>query len=366
MSPSTIRDSLLAAIVTSTDDAVISKNLDGIITSWNLGAERIFGYTAAEAIGQPISMLSTPDRVHEMQDILARIRRGERLVHFETARRAKDGRLLSISLTVSPIRDGEGKIVGASKIARDITEQKLSEQALLQQAERLARANADLEQFAYITSHDLREPLRTVTTCAEMLLSEPGERLNTQDRQLLDYIVTAARRMNSMITDLLPYARALNEDLPSGAVRLSEVIEWALNNLQSAIESAGAAVIWNPARLPAVLGNKISLVTLFQNLIGNAVKYRGPKPCQVSIRARRSGPQCVIKIKDNGIGVAPLFHERIFTLFQRLHSHQYPGTGVGLALCRKIVQAHGGEIWVESEEGKGAAFFLTLPAVEES
>jgi PAS domain S-box-containing protein len=360
----TIRDSLLAAIVDCTDDAVISKNLDGIITSWNPGAERIFGYTATEAIGQSITMLAPPEQAGEMREILKRVQRGERVVRYETVRQTKDRRMVALSLTVSPIRDGDGKIVGASKIAHDITERKLAEQALLKQAERLVRANADLQQFAYITSHDLREPLRTVTTCAEMLLSEAAERLNEQDRQLLGYIAAAGRRMNSMVTDLLPYARALNEDPPSSPVKMREVLEWAVNNLQSAIDAAGASVRWDAERLPVVWGSKVALVTLFQNLIGNALKYRNSKPCKITITARRKEGRWVLTVKDNGIGIAPAFHERIFTLFQRLHGHEYPGTGVGLALCRKIVQAHGGEIWVESDEGKGAAFSCTLPEVE--
>lgn len=359
----TIRDSLLAAIVESSDDAIMSKDLDGIITSWNQGAERIFGYSAVEAVGQPITIIVPPERFSETKEILARVQRGERVDHYETVRQDKSRRSVYVSLTVSPIREG-GKIIGASKIARDITERRQAEEAFLKQAERMVRANADLQQFAYITSHDLREPLRSVVTCAEMLLSEPSDGMTEQHRQMLGYIVSAAKRMNSMFTDLLPYARALNEDPPASMVATSEVVEWAVNNLHSAMDSAGASVNWDPVKLPIVMGNKIGLVTVFQNLVGNALKYRSAGTPRVEILARRRDSFWVFQVKDNGIGIAPVYHKRIFTLFQRLHTVEYPGTGVGLALCRRIVQAHGGEIWVESEQGKGATFSFTLPAME--
>ena len=358
-------DSLLAAIVESSDDAIISKDLDGIITSWNKGAEHIFGYTAAEAIGRPIAMIAAPERRDEMSQILERIRRGERVDHFETVRTAKGGRRVNISLTVSPISDGAGRIVGASKIARDITEKKMAEEALRKQADRLVRANADLQQFAYITSHDLQEPLRTISACTEMFVSKSGEKLDHDERQLLGYVSEAAQRLSIMISDLLTYARTLDEDLAFAPVNVGEVVEWALNNLHLSIQSTDAVISYDRHSLPTIRGNKVALVQLFQNLVSNALKYRGAAAPVVHIAAIRRESDWLFSVKDNGIGIAPAYQKRIFTLFQRLHaSHEYPGTGIGLALCQGIVQAHGGDIWVESAEGDGATFFFKIPAGE--
>jgi PAS domain S-box-containing protein len=352
-------ESWLAAIVEAADDAIISKNLDGIITSWNAAAERIFGYTPAEAIGRPVVMLAVPERANEMRQILERIKRGERVDHYETVRRTKDGRRLNVSLTVSPIFDN-GKIVGASKIARDITDRKIAEEALAKQAERLARANADLQQFAYITAHDLQEPVRTVIACTEMFLTKSGGNLNPGDQELLGYVVSAGRRMAGMISDLLPYAHTLTEDLPVERLSISQVLDWAINNLHLAIESSNAQISYDTDSLPVVRANKLALIQLFQNLLGNSIKYRSSEQPRIRISANQQNGAWHFSVRDNGIGIAPAYHQRIFTLFQRLH-REYPGTGVGLALCRKIVQAHGGEIWVESEEGKGSTFIFTLP-----
>ena len=357
---------LLAAIVESSDDAIISKNLQGIITSWNKGAERIFGYTAAEAIGQPLRIIADPEHLDEMPAILERIRRGERIDHYQTVRRTKDGRRVHVSLTVSPVYNDAGEIVGASKIARDITEQKLSQEALMQQAARLARANADLQQFAYITSHDLQEPLRTMCACSEMLLDKSTEKLTADERQLLEFVITASRRMSGMISDLLTYARTVDEDIPMKPVATAEVLDWAINNLFLAIQSSGASISYDPDQLPVVRGNKVALVQLFQNLLSNAIKYHSAARPQIDVSAVRQEHSWIFSIRDNGIGIAPAYHKRIFNLFQRLHTNEYSGTGIGLALCRRILHAHGGEIWVESEGNQGSTFKFSLPAEEVS
>jgi len=358
-------ESLLALIVESSDDAIISKDLNGIITSWNRGAERIFGHTADEAIGKPITLIAVPEREYEFPAILERIRRGDRVDHYETVRQTKDGRRLNVSLTVSPIHDRQGCIVGASKIARDITARKLAEQTLSRQAEQLARSNEDLQQFAYIAAHDLKEPVRAVLSCTEMFLSKSGEKLDARDRQLLEYVAAAGRRMHAMITDLLRFTRAIDQELPLGPVRIAEVLDWAVNNLHLAIESSAARVCYDPEALPTVRGNQVTLAQLFQNLLDNAIKYRGAAPPVIEVSAEPRDGVWLFRVRDNGIGIHSAYHKRIFTLFQRLHTaEEYPGTGIGLALCQRILQAHGGSIWVESDEGKGATFVFNLPAGE--
>jgi PAS domain S-box-containing protein len=358
----TALDSLLAAIVESSDDAIVSKDLSGTITSWNRGAERIFGYTREEAVGRCITLIGAPGFSDEALHILERIKNGERIEHYETVRQAKDGRLVNISLTVSPIFDEAGVMVGASKIARDITERKIVEDTLEKQASSLVRANADLQEFAYITSHDLQEPLRTIRACTEMFLRNSGDKLATDEKEVLQLVAAAGQRMSAMVSDLLGYSRMLTEDVPMAGVSIAEVLEWARNNLHLAIQTSNAEISYS--EMPAVKGNRIALVQLFQNLLSNAIKYRGPRPAQIRVSAERLVNSWLFSVADSGIGIDPAYHQRIFRLFQRLHSQEFPGTGIGLTLCRKIVEAHGGRIWVESEVGSGATFFFTLPALE--
>ncbi|MEO8048805.1 MAG: PAS domain S-box protein [Acidobacteriota bacterium] len=223
----------LASIVDSSDDAIISKDLDGIIRSWNRGAERIFGYTAQEIIGKHISTLAAPERVDEIPGILDQIKRGERFDHYETKRRTKDGRILTVSLTVSPIRDASGTVVGASKVARDMTERQLQEQLLREMNATLSRSNADLEQFAYSASHDLQEPLRMVSSYSEMLRKKLGTKLGEPGDVYIGYIIEGVSRMEQLLQDLRSYAQASTADQSASAVADAEVaFEKALVSLQ--------------------------------------------------------------------------------------------------------------------------------------
>jgi len=351
---------LLASIVESSDDAIISKDLNGIITSWNKSAERIFGYTAEEAIGKPIAILAPPDRFDDMPGILDQIKQGRRVDHYQTVRRTKDGQLVNVSLTVSPIRDAHGRIVGASKIARDITERKLAEEALATQAERLARSNADLQQFAYVTAHDLQEPLRGISAMSELLQRRYAGQLDEGAHELIAHVVDSADRMRNLIGDLLKYSQALNAgEIQPTKVSTKTAVQWAVNNLKQSLDESAAVV--EIGELPEVQGDMVNLVLLFQNLIGNAIKYRGAGPPRIGISAAAEDQDWVFSLADNGIGIDPAYHKKIFGLFKRLHPAQYQGTGIGLALCRRIVENHGGSIWVESEAGKGATFKFTIP-----
>jgi PAS domain S-box-containing protein len=356
---------LLADVVEFSDDAIISKDINGLVTSWNKGAERIFGYTADQMIGRPISVLAPPDRADEMPTILGRIKRGERVDHFESVRLAKDGRLVNVSLTISPILDSSGKIVGASKIARDITERVLAVESIAQHAARLARSNANLQQFTYAASHDLQEPLRTVVTFTQLLADRYGEKLDGDANEFMSYMISAATRMRLLIADLLSYSRTIHhEDLPLKEVPLNDAVNLAAHNLQLAIQESGTVL--ETGRLPTLHADKVQMIQLFQNLIGNAIKYKSADSPLIRITADRIGDEWVLSVCDNGMGIPAEYKEYVFGVFKRLHGNAQSGTGVGLAICKSIVERHGGRIWVESEPGQGSTFKFSMPTKEAS
>jgi PAS domain S-box-containing protein len=351
----------LAAIVESSDDAILSKDLNGIIQSWNRGAERLFGYRANEIIGKHISTLAAPDRVDEIPDILGRIARGECIDHYETKRRTKDGRILTVSLSISAIRDSEGKIIGASKVVRDITDSERQAQALREANVALRRANADLHQFAYSASHDLQEPLRMVSTYSELLKREFGSKLGPAGEEYLGYTVQGALRMEQLLRDLRAYtlASAAGQE-PEGDVDANESLDRSLAGLEASIKESGAAI--TRTELPHVRVHEFQMEQLFQNLIGNAIRYRSDEPPRIHVAAARKGRDWIFSVADNGIGIDPRYKEQVFELFKRLHSFtEYPGTGMGLAICQRIVERAGGHIWVESEPGRGSTFYFTIP-----
>jgi hypothetical protein len=350
----------LAAIIESSDDAIISKDLNGIVTSWNRGAERIFGYTKEEMVGRPISILASPDRVDEMPRILQQISRGEHLDHFETTRRTKDGRDIYISLTVSPIRDSRGVIVGASKISRNITDRILAEKERRRQAELIERSNADLRHFAYAASHDLREPLRTIAVYSQILERGMRAHLDAENSANLQAIVAAAGRMAHLIDGLLEYSKAGEIGrTQEESIDTELALAAALANLQGSIEDTHAVISHDP--LPSVPANEVHFVQLFQNIISNALKYRGADPPSIHVSAQQRGGEWHFSIRDNGQGISPEYHAQIFDLFKRLHGQDHPGSGIGLATCKKIIDQYGGRIWVESQPGSGATFFFTIP-----
>ena len=359
-----LSSSLLSAIVESSDDAIISKDLKGVIRSWNSGAERIFGYNANEVIGKPITIIIPPERIDEETDILSRLQRGERIEHFETQRRTKDGRLLSVSLTVSPVRDASGKVIGASKVARDVTERELQEEALREANAALLRANGDLQQFAYSASHDLQEPIRSISVYGEMLSQRYGDRLDERGLQYLSFMTKGAKHMEMLVKDLLAYTQTSETLSEPGAVDANIALEQALANVAEAIRQSGAVVSHDA--LPTVRMHDIELQLLFQNIIGNAIKYRKEDEApRIHVAARLEDGRWLFSIRDNGIGIAPAYKDTIFGIFKRLHTDsKYSGTGIGLAICQKIVERNGGRIWVESELGQGATFFFTVPRAE--
>ena len=358
--------SYLAAIVESSDDAIIGETLDGIVASYNPAAERIYGYTATEMIGKSVDVLVPQDRGDEIPKILKRIRDGERIEHYETKRRRRDGTVIDISLTVSPIKDQEGRTVGSSAIARDVTVAKRAEEALRmvdelrQRTDELARSNSELQRFAYVASHDLQEPSRTVATYCELLDDRYKAQLDDKAREWIGYAVAGARRMHALVADLLEYSRLQSPTRPVAPTDCARVVAEAIANLRISIDETGAEVTHDP--LPVVTADASQLAHLFQNLIANAIKFRGNQAPRVHVSAERRGDEWVFSVRDNGIGIAPRHCQQIFDVFKRLHPEgQYPGTGIGLAICKRVVEHHLGRIWVESEPGRGSVFYFSLP-----
>jgi len=350
----------LAAIIDSADDAILSKGLDGMVRSWNAGAARLFGYRPEEIIGRPAALLIPQDRLDEEPKIVERLTRGEQVEPFESIRRKKDGTVVPVSLRISAIKDIDGRITGASKIVRDITEQKLAEERLHKLLADLERSNRELEQFAYVASHDLQEPLRMISSYTQLLEQRYSAKLDDDAREFINYAVDGARRMQRLINDLLEFSRVSTRGRRLEEMDANEVLGIVRVNLSAAIEDAGALV--TNGELPTVMGDRTQMSQLLQNLIGNAIKFRGAAAPHVHIAASEGADEWVLTVKDNGIGIAPEYFDRIFVIFQRLHMPaDYPGTGIGLAVCKRIVERHGGRIWVESQPGNGATFSFSIP-----
>ncbi len=293
---------------------------------------------------------------------------------------ARDGKVVSFHCEAKMVRHDDGQPWFIHGVAFDITELKTAEAQLKkahdelevrvqERTAELARANDDLassnselEQFAYVASHDLQEPLRMITSFTQLLVSRYRGNLDTDADEFIHFIADGAKRMSSLINDLLEYSRVGTRGRPLSPIDCSTVFELACTNLRVAIEEAGATITSDP--LPKVMGDEIQLLQLFQNLIGNAVKFRGEQPVKVHVGVERQKGNWLFRISDNGIGIEPQHVERVFIIFQRLHNRsQYAGTGIGLAICKKIVERHGGRIWVESEPGAGATFCFLLQGI---
>lgn len=297
-----------------------------------------------------------------MHEMLEEVTRGERIEHRDTVCARRDGSSLTVSLTVSPMRDAAGAVTGASVIARDVTARKLAEEMLHRLNEDLASSNRELEHFASVASHDLQEPLRMVSSYTQLLAKRYDGQLDEDAHEFIHYAVDGADRMQRLLQDLLSYSRVTSRGDPFAPVDTEVVLGEVMENLQLAIRESGAAV--THGSLPVVNGDRSQLMRVFQNLIANAIKFRkGDEPPSVHVSCERRDGRWRFAVQDNGIGIDPKHFERIFLIFQRLHTRQeYPGTGLGLALCQRIVVRHGGEMWVESDVGQGTTFFFTIPA----
>ena len=268
---------------------------------------------------------------------------------------------LHLWVAARALRDDEGNIVGAIQSMRDITERKRAEEALARHARDLARSNRDLEQFAYVASHDLLEPLRMVRCFTELLSQHHREKLDPEAAEFMAFIIDGATRMQQLIDGLLSYSRVGTRGQPFKPTSSEAALEGALTNLSLGIQESGAVVTHDP--LPVVHADEVQLVQLFQNLLSNAIKFRSSEPPRIHISAKNAGNEWIFAVQDNGIGIESQYFERIFVIYSRLHTREeYPGTGLGLAICKRIVERHAGRIWVESQPGQGSTFYFTLPA----
>ena len=354
-------------LIATMQDGCSVLDLHGVHVDVNPAFCGMTGFTRAELIG------AGPPHPYWPPECLAEITQAFRQAlcdethNFELTFMRKNGERFPVLVSPARIRDAQGQIVNYFATIKDITERKRAEEILAQSARELTRSNAELEGFAYAASHDLQEPLRMVASFVGLLKERYQGQLDRDADEFIAFAMDGAKRMQRLIDDLLEYSRVATRGQPPAPTDAAAALDEALWNLTLAIEEAGATVTHDP--LPTVLADPIQLMQLFQNLVGNALKFRGSEPPRVHVSARatfevsETSKVWVFAVRDNGIGIAPENFERIFGVFQRLHSQtEYPGSGIGLAVCQKIVARHGGRIWVASQPGAGATFYFTLPA----
>ncbi len=358
---------LLAAIVESTDDAIISRALDNHITSWNIGATKLFGFKAEEIIGQDFYILIPEELWEEEKDIIEKVRRGIPVKNFETRRLHKDGHLIDVSLTASPIYDNTGKITGYSKLVRDITEQKKTEMQIIDYTAALERSNKELDDFAYIASHDLKEPLRGINNYSQFLLEDNQDKLDKESVQRLERLVYLSKRMERLINDLLYFSRLGRQELAIQPTDINMIIKDIEITLEIFLKENNAKILI-PKPLPVITCDKVKITEAFHNLITNAVKYNDNTEKIIEIgflnkstSKEKTEIRNVFYVKDNGRGIPDKFYNEIFRIFKRLQSSKdEEGSGVGLTFIKKIIERHGGKIWLESKLKEGTIFYFTL------
>jgi PAS domain S-box-containing protein len=325
----------------------------------NKGYENWFGRPAGEIEGRHIREI-LGDSAWELvrpdleQAMAGNVIRFERFLHYQNSEPRW------VQTTCVPDYDEEGNVRGIVAHVLDIGDYKQAEENLKNYADNLKQSNEDLERFAYVASHDLREPLRMVTSFSQLLERNYKGRLDADADEFIDYIVDGGKRMESLISDLLDYSRVISQTRPMVTIDTGTAVKTAIGNLSSSIADSGAVITVDP--LPAITGDLIQITMVFQNLLSNAIKFHGKKHPVVHIGSEKEGGSWVFSVRDNGVGIDPEYHDKIFEIFQRLHaSREYEGTGIGLAICKRVIERHGGKIWVESELGKGSTFYFMIP-----
>jgi PAS domain S-box-containing protein len=358
---------LFATLISLSDDAIIVKSLDGMIASWNQGAMRLYGYTPDEVIGKPMVMLCPPDRVGEIGDILAKIKSGERISHYETVRRRKDSTTFPVSVSVSPINDEYGTTIGAASIARDITQQNQARTAVMlaTQNKDVEQANRNLSTFAYSVAHDLRSPLRAVSGYSNVLLEDFADPLGEEGRGYTERIIITCKKMSTLIENLLRLSSATRAAIHLQNVDLGAEVDDIAGQLRR--EEPDREVRFRIQRPVQVRADSTLIRTVLENLVANAWKFTANQHdalIEFGTTSTGDGSVCCY-VRDNGAGFDPLYVSKLFQPFQRLHAvGEFPGTGIGLASVRQIVERHGGRAWAEGELGEGATMYFTLNTEE--
>jgi PAS domain S-box-containing protein len=357
----------LRAIFETAVDGIITIDERGNITSLNPAATRIFGYTPEEVLGKNVKLLMPEPYRGEHDGYLRNyITTGVKKIigiGREVIGLRKDGSTFPTDLAVSETVLGDRRVF--TGVVRDITERKRSEESLAKQAEDLARSNVELERFAYVASHDLQEPMRTVRSFAQLLKRRCANQLTGDATEYLQYITSGVERMQTLINDLLAYSRVSSQGAAFAPADCNHILRMVVDSLQAAIETHKATITFDP--LPVVVGDATQLGQVFQNLVANAIKFHAERPPRIHVSATDRPGERVFSVRDNGIGIAPEYFDRIFIIFQRLHTiEEYGGTGIGLAVCKKIIERHGGRIWVESQVGEGTTFYFSIPKREQA
>ncbi|MGI9554245.1 MAG: ATP-binding protein, partial [Thermodesulfobacteriota bacterium] len=346
-------------IIKSLIDTLIVTDSEGTIKMINKSALELLGYNRYEIVGKNLNIIFPEEDLPKDKSLIDTYISREYVSKAEVRYQTKNGEIIPVSISSSVIKETNDEIDGIVFVAQDISDYKRAEQ-LARSSEALERSNKELEQFAYVASHDLQEPLRMITSYVQLLKRRYGDNLDSDANDYIDFAVDGAERMKILIQDLLTFSKVGISREEFRLTSTQSVLDEVLSNLEISIKENSAVISSDP--LPDLVADRTQIIQLFQNLINNAIKYRGDRSPEINIEVHDNYSEWLFCFKDNGIGIDPLYADQIFVIFQRLHGKsEYSGTGIGLSIAKRIVERHGGKIWVESEPGKGSSFRFTIP-----